>query len=494
MAFKFTHIRTRLTLWFVSALAVVLLVYSAASCFLLLRDLRRQLVRHAIQDLETVEGLLSFDAQGRLTFRDDYHNHPESKQVLERLLEVRSLDGQVLLRNELLGQRSLGDVLLPHEGEGGYSEREAILADGLKVQLVSRRHAVDGRPTVIRVAYSEEPLWAQFRSDLIALLLPLPLILVLTGMGGYILASKFLKPIHEMARKAEEITSDRLHERLPVNSADGELADLSRVFNAVLVRLEQSFEQLRRFTSDASHELRTPLAAIRSVGEVGLQRNDSAEGYRDVIGSMLEEANRLTRLVDSLLLIARADAGQIHLHPTVFPAGDLATECATLFEAVLEENGQRLTIENSSDARLCGDWLLLRHALVNIVHNAIKYSPRMGTVILRVRDEGGDVVLEVEDSGPGIPQDQLPRVFDRFYRVEEGRSRESGGTGLGLSIARWSAEIHGGRVGVKSEPGKGCVFSVILPRAASVSASESVASLSGECRTNAVVADIRTAP
>ena len=118
------------------SLAVVLLVYSAASCFLLLRDLRRQLVRHAIQDLETVEGLLSFDAQGRLTFRDDYHNHPESKQVLERLLEVRSLDGQVLLTNELLGQRSLGEGLLPREGEGGYSQREAILADGLKVQLV----------------------------------------------------------------------------------------------------------------------------------------------------------------------------------------------------------------------------------------------------------------------------------------------------------------------------------------------------------------------
>ena len=125
MAFKFSHIRTRLTLWFVSALAVVLLVYSAASCFLLLRDLRRQLVRHAIQDLETVEGLLSFDAQGRLTFRDDYHNHPESKQVLERLLEVRSLDGQVLLRNELLGQRSLGEGLLPREGKADIqSERQ----------------------------------------------------------------------------------------------------------------------------------------------------------------------------------------------------------------------------------------------------------------------------------------------------------------------------------------------------------------------------------
>ena len=142
-AIKFSHIRTRLTLWFVSALGIVLLLYASASSFLLLRDLRHQLVRHAIQDLETVEGLLYFTPEGRLRFKDDYHNHPESKLVLERLLEVRSEDGQVLLRNELLGQRSLGDRLLPHEGEGGYSERESTLADGVKVQLVSRRHSID---------------------------------------------------------------------------------------------------------------------------------------------------------------------------------------------------------------------------------------------------------------------------------------------------------------------------------------------------------------
>jgi heavy metal sensor kinase len=464
VAIKLSHIRTRLTLWFVSALAVVLLLYSSAFCLLLLRDLRRQLIRHAIQDLETVEGLLSFNSLGRLTLREDYHNHPESKQVLERLLEVRSEDGHVLLRNEMLGGRSLGDRLLPREGEGGYSAREFTLADGSKVQMVSRRHSFDGRPTIIRVAYSEDPLWNQFHSSLTALLLPLPLILVIAGVGGYLLASRFLRPVQQMARKAEEITSERLHERLPVNPSDGELADLSRVFNAVLVRLEQSFEQLRRFTSDASHELRTPLAAIRSVGEVGLQKSGTPEGYRDIIGSMLEEANKLTRLVDSLLTIARADSGQIQLHPSVFAAADLANECASLFEVLLEENGQQLTIQTDDDARLRGDWLLLRQALVNIVHNAIKYTPRGGTIAIRVRADGDRVILEVQDSGPGIPKDQLSKVFDRFYRVEAGRSRDSGGTGLGLSIARWSVEIHGGSVSVVNQQDHGCTFAVLLPR------------------------------
>lgn len=461
---KLAHIRTRLTLWFVSALAVVLLLYSATACFFLLRDLRRQLVRHAIQDLETVEGLLHFNAQGRLILREDYHNHPESKHVLERLLEVRSTTGEVLLRNDLLGQRSLGDTLLPGEGQGGYSAREFTLADGVKVQLVSRLHAIDGRPTIIRVAFSEDPLHGQFRSNLISLLLPLPLILAVAGIGGYLLASKFLKPIQQIARQAEAITSDLLHERLPVNASDGELADLSRVFNTVLIRLEQSFEQLKRFTSDASHELRTPLAAIRSVGEVGLQKDATPAAYRDIIGSMLEEANKLTRLVDNLLTIARADAGQIRLDRSIFSAMDLAKSCASLFEVLLDENGQRLSLEATGNPLLNADWLLLRQALMNIVDNAIKHTPRDGTITIRVSEDADEVRLEVEDTGAGIPPDQLPRLFDRFYRVEEGRSRDSGGTGLGLSIAQWNIRIHGGRLTVQSEEGAGSIFAIVLPR------------------------------
>jgi signal transduction histidine kinase len=250
-----------------------------------------------------------------------------------------------------------------------------------------------------------------------------------------------------------------------VNTSDGELADLSTVSNSVLVRLEQSFEQLRRFTSDASHELRTPLAAIRSVGEVGLQKGATAAGYRDIIGSMLEEANKLTRLVDSLLTIARADAGQTQFERSAFPANDLARECASLFEALLEENGQYLAVHVSGNPMFYGDWLLLRQALVNIVDNAIKHTPRGGTITIRVREAGTDVSIEVEDTGPGIPKDQLERVFDRFYRVEEGRSRDSGGTGLGLSIAQWNVRVHGGHVTVDSDEGRGSTFAIVLPRA-----------------------------
>lgn len=457
------HIRTRLTLWHVSVLGVALVLYSLCASLLLLRDLRQQLVRHAIQDLETSEGLLYFGPDGKLNFRDDYHNHVESKLILERLLEVRALDGTLLYRNERLHGRTLNGPIFDGEGEGGYSQRRVRLSDGEPVQLVSRKHVIAGRPTLIRLGYSELPLWEQFQADLLALLLPLPLVLGLAGLGGYLLARRALQPIQQMARRAEEITGDKLHARLPVETADGELGDLARVFNNMLSRLELSFEQLRRFTSDASHELRTPLTAIRSVGEVGLRKPATPEEYRDIIGSMLEEATRLTRLVDSLLTISRADAGQIQLQPSRFAAMDLVRECASMFEVLLEERGLRLEQSGDQEAMIEGDWLLLRQAIFNIVHNAIKFSPALGTIRMSVHVEDSEIVLQVRDGGPGIPAADLSRVFDRFYRVDTGRAREAGGTGLGLAIAQWTVEAHAGSIQLDSKTGEGLTVLVRLP-------------------------------
>ncbi|WP_031496725.1 sensor histidine kinase [Bryobacter aggregatus] len=461
---RWRHIRTKLTLWHMLMLGVILLIYSASASALLLRHLRTQLVRHAIQDLETVEGLFYFTSTGRLGFHEDYHNHPESREVLERLLEVRSPDGEVLFRNTLLGNRSLGDQILPQEGSGGYSPREKILADGTKVQIVSRRHLIAGQPTLIRVAYSEAPIWQHFREELMVLIIPLPFVLAIAGVAGSFLAKRALQPMQQMARRAEEITGDRLHSRLPINEADGELADLARVFNGMLGRLEQSFEQLRRFTSDASHELRTPLTAIRSVGEVGLRKEVTPAEYRDIIGSMLEESNRLTRLVDSLLTISRADAGQLVLQPSTFPAIHLVRDCASLFEVLLEERGQHFVVQGDETLQVYGDWLLLRQALLNVIHNAIKYSPNGGEIVVTLGHLGLDrISISIEDSGPGIPLQDQEKVFDRFYRVDGARSRETGGTGLGLSITKWAVESNGGSISTVNVEGAGCIFRIELP-------------------------------
>jgi heavy metal sensor kinase len=461
---RLIHIRTRLTLWYVFVLASALVLSWGLTASFLFLQMRSQLDHYAVQDIETVEGLLYFEPAGRLILREDYHNHPESKQVLERLVEIRSSSGSVLYRNERLGNLALGGTPVLNEGEGGYSIRSARLADGSTVRMASRRHTLDGRRILIRLGYSERPIWTRIEEMGAASLFALPIVLGMAGIGGYLLARRALKPLEDMARRAAEITSERLNQRLPIVEVNDELGQLASVFNKLLARLEQSFEQLRRFTSDASHELRTPLTSIRSVGEVALQKGCTLEEYRDTIGSMLEEVNRLTALVDSLLTISRADAGHIPLHPTVFSAMDLAREASGLFEVLLEEKSQRITVAGDEEVRVAGDRVFLRQALVNIIHNAVKYSPAGGMISVSVRRQPeGKICLDINDNGPGIAPEHATRIFDRFYRADESRSRAAGGAGLGLSIAQWAVKVHGGDISLLTTPGRGCTFQITLP-------------------------------
>jgi heavy metal sensor kinase len=458
-----THLRARLTLWFVSALAGLLILAWGATFAILFWQLRSQLDHFAIQEIETVEGLMFFTPQGELQMHEDYHNHPESKDVIDRFLEILSPDGAVLYRNERLGNRVLGGAPFAGEGVGGYSVRSERLADGTRVRLVSRTHSLDGRRILIRLGHTEEPLWSRLDEMMIASVFALPLVLGLAGFAGYGLVRRALGPIEQMARRAQEITPQRLHERLPNDNTDDELGQLARVFNETLARLEQAFEQLRRFTADASHELRTPLAAIRSVGEVGLQKDGSRAEYRDIIGSMLEEVNRLTSLVDNLLTISRADAGSLQLELVDVPVMQLVREAAALFEVLVEEKALNLIVTGDESATVQGDRLFLRQALVNLLHNAVKYSPLGGTISVRVQSSINEVAVEIEDNGPGIPLEDRQKIFDRFYRVDRARWRESGGAGLGLSITKWVVEAHGGKIGLESEWTEGCLFRVNLP-------------------------------
>lgn len=457
------HLRTRLTVGYVSLLAMLLILAWVGTCVLLFWQSRAQIDHFAVQELETVEGLFFFSPDGQLHLRDEYHNHPESKDVIERFVEVRSPGGAVLYRNERLGDRPLGGPPVPGEGVGGYSERSARLNDGTRVRLVSRAHTLDGRPLLIRLGHSEEPIYSTVKSLILASVVVLPLVLAIAGLACFGLARRALSPIEQVVRQAHEITPANLSARLPNDDAGDELGQLARVFNDTLARLELAFEQLRRFTSDASHELRTPLAMIRSVGEVGLQKDGSRAEYRDIIGSMLEEVNRLTSLIDSLLTISRADSGHIHLNRAPVAVMALVRESAGLFEVLLDEKSLRLDLSGDESASVQGDRLFLRQAIVNILHNAIKYSPVGQSISVRVRACAADVTIEIQDFGPGIPPADQPRVFDRFYRVDKARWRESGGAGLGLAIAKWVVEAHRGSIRLTSVPEQGSVFSLVLP-------------------------------
>ena len=462
------RVRTRLTLWHVGMLVGILAVYLSGVGLLLFWQAANILKRIAAEDLETLKGLLYVADNGQVGLREDYHHHSDWKQVQERLLEILGPDGSILYRNERLGDRTLGGPPFAGEGERGYSGRTARMSDGTPVILISRKYDLQGHTILIRVGYSQDLIWNQLMQTLLVLLLASPVVLAGSAWAGYRIVGRALDPVSKMAHRAEEINSERLSERLPIDNPGDELGHLAGVFNAMLARIGQSFEQLQRFTSDASHELRTPLAAIRSIGEVRLQEEASPEEYRDTIGSMLEEVNRLSSIVESLLTLSRADAGQIRIQVSVFPLVALVRESAALLEVLIEDKHLNFTLTGDESLGAQADRLYIRQAIVNILHNAVKFTPAGGSITARVECHGDSCVeLSISDTGPGIPEQHALKVFERFYRVDESRAgRDQGddmGAGLGLSVAQWAVQANNGEIGVRSTPGSGATFQIRLP-------------------------------
>ena len=476
MTFRISHIRSRLTLWYVAIFGLLFAAYICSACFLQYWQLKQQLYHAEIQDMETVQGLLYFTADGQLSLHEGYFNRPESRLLLDRLLEVLDSNGHMLFRNRKLDGNTLGDRLLPDEGVHGFSRRSLRLADGTPVLVISHVHVLQETPVLIRLAYSTEPLRLQSLQLLGLLTLVLPVALIAAGFAGYRFAIKVLDPLEHMAGLTERITARHLNERIPVQNADDELGHMALVLNGLLQRLEESFEQLQRFTSDVSHELRTPLAAMRSVGEVGLQQEHDAEKYRDIIGSMLEEVAKLTVMVDTLLTIAHADSGAIQLQQTTFALMDLVQEGVAVVAVLAEDKKQTLSVTGDQGVLVRGDRAFLRMALVNLLDNAVKYSPAGSSIHVSLHIVGSDtrsaqfVEVAVQDEGPGVPEVAQQRVFDRFYRLDEARSRDSGGFGLGLPIAKWAVEAHGGTIDVNASVPTGAIFSIKLPVATGISA------------------------
>ena len=462
------HVRSRLTLWYVGVLGGLLLLYAGGASMFLFFSLRNQLDRTVDEDLETAESLLVETPDGRVTMRALPEEEVEEDRDSKRFIEVWSPEGSLLFRAPALEGRALGGTPQRGEGTGQPLVVPRRLNDGMRVRMISSVFRLGNRSVVLRVAHSEERVYHEL-GEFFSVLLPLfPLTLILAGLGGYTLARKALAPIDVMAQRAERISAERLGERLPVENPEDELGYLASVFNAMLERLEGGFQQLRRFTADASHELRSPLTAIRSVGEVGLQEQQSAEKYRDVIGSMLEETDRLTHLVDSLLVLSRAEAGNMNIHPARVSLLEVAKEAVAQVEVLAEEKRQHILVEGDTTLAVDADRVLLRQAVVNLIDNAIKYSPNAADILVRVRcGTDNQATLEVVDQGAGVPREHQSKVFDRFYRVDSGRAREWGGAGLGLSIARWTVEAHGGHIQLASEEGKGSTFRISLPLPAS---------------------------
>jgi two-component system OmpR family sensor kinase len=342
-----------------------------------------------------------------------------------------------------------------HDAEGGYRVFVTPLV-------------LAGEPVVLAMGQALHERQEALEEGRAVLLVSIPLVLLLAWAGGYLLARRSLAPVVAMSERAARLGATTLDRALPVQNPRDELGRLALVFNDLLRRLSQAIEQQRQFMADASHELRTPVSILRGEADIALSEPRRAEGeYREALGVVSHEARRLSRIVDDLFLLARADAGQQPLRPGELYLDELAGECVRAMRSLAARRGVALSCRAEGELSYRGDEPLLHRLLLNLLDNAVKYSRTGGEVRLEVARRDGGYVMRVTDAGPPIDADAAERIFERFWRVDRSRSRAAdsatGGAGLGLPIARWVAEAHGGSLRLARSTTDGNEFEVFLP-------------------------------
>jgi len=439
-------LRTRLTIWFAASILLILAPFLIWILALQWRSMRAALDHHLEEDLEVVlEMLVVLD--GTLVWRTNAERDLGYNAGERRWVEVYALDGTARFRRGLPDRPGIQAAITSPMGEpAGYRTLRTPAGAFVRTLITDRR--LGPELVRVRVARAEDEL----RTDLwwlgIAFGLAAPLAVLAAAASGYVISGKALAPLGRMADRARAISADHLSERLPVENTNDELGQLAAVFNATFARLEQSFAQLRQFTADASHELRTPLTAIRSVGEVGLREAKDVTDYQEIVGSMLEEADRLSHVVETLLTLSRWESGRVLPRPDEVELGRLIRDVAAQLSVLAEERGITIDVAIGPPLRVTTDCVMARQAFCNVLDNAIKYTRDGGRVRIGSASPPGEHQVVVDDDGPGIPEDQRLHVVERFYRIEGGHTRRLGGAGLGLAIVHWAMTANGGRVAI----------------------------------------------
>jgi len=454
-------LRIRLTLWYIVLLAIILAIFSLGIYLTLRENLNsnfNQSMQIRVADLlvaVTYESSVPtlpargsssgldkddqfvriYDSSGRLSF--DTSEKPLIVPV-DRASVQQGLAGKTDVRGETIGEDPFRVRVVP------------IRRDGVVVGALEVGRAADGVVDTLRTLS-------------VVLAVAYPLTLLVASFGGLFLAGRALAPIDRLTRQARSITAEDLSRRLDMQLPDDELGRLSRTFDDMIARLDDAFRRQRQFTADASHELRTPLTAIKGQVEVSLSRPRPSVDYRKVLDAVNSEVDRMIRLVASLLMLARADSGHTPIAQDAVSLSDIAGGAVDGLQPVANEHDIEIRVESAPAVWVQGDKDLLLQLLLNLLDNAVKHTGEGGDVTIGWGTSGNRVRLYVRDTGVGMAPEHLPRIFDRFYRIDTARSRSAGGVGLGLSICRWIAEAHGGSLSVESSPGQGSTFTLSLP-------------------------------
>ena len=460
---RILSIRARLTLWYSSLLALTLLLLGGV-CYGLLSY---GLAKEVDASLQSVGRVLEQRSQGRGTFPpseiDEVFRRFFGFSPWERYFGLFDPGGRM---DSGSGKLRLSPEAMKNAAEGR-STFETIhgLAE-YPVRILTLPVVRSGRlVNLIQVGMSLENMNATRRRFLLTLSAVFPVALLFAAGGGWLLARRALKPVERMAEAARRISVESLAERLTDPGAGDELSRLAQTLNEMLERLEKSFHQVRQFSADASHELKTPLTILKGEMEVGLRMVRTVEEYRGILESGLEEIDRISSLVDGLLLLSRAEARALKMEWKEVALLPLVEEVYEQSRAAASGRGVTLSLGARAALPTQGDSGHLRRALQNLVDNGIKYTPAGGRVTLALERKGDWASMVIEDTGIGIREEDRSRVFERFYRSQEALSTGEGGHGLGLCIARSIVEAHGGKIELESTPGQGSRFTILLPLA-----------------------------
>jgi len=455
-------VRTRLTLWYAGVLAVSLIAFAVVIYYTAVASLHERQDESLKSTAQTVASAYEEELQ-------EQHSISKAGQIVmaelifpNRYVQIIDSAGHQIAtsKNASEMRTTIPEAVLTRAREHNF---DFLTADSFRFAVVpiSSDRALGFAAVAEPLSVIEEGL-SRLRRDFFA---GVPVVLLVASLGGYFLARKSLSSISSMSAQTQRISAESLSSRLDVTNPRDELGRLASTINDLLARLENAFNEQQRFIADASHELRTPLAVLRGETEVALEKTRTVDEYQESLSLIKDEAERLSRIVEDLFILARQpiDAPAKLVHEQVV-LNDAVRDCARAAQVLATRKGVQLKVHNNNPPiALSGDEDLLKRMILNLLDNAVKYTPAGGEVSLTLERQNGNAQIVVRDTGIGISEQDQLRVFDRFYRVDKARSRALGGAGLGLSIVRWIVDAHGGKIQIHSSDGIGSVFTVELP-------------------------------
>ncbi len=460
-----TSIRVRLTIWYGCGLALIMILFASALYLVMSRALEDQIDRSLEDAAMAAARSLEEHRFGPFLLLDDLAQAFPELALLDKFFQIFGPQGQITLQSANISTRNipLSESAMQAALKGEPTYESVRLQGEISIRLLSYpiRHG-ETLVNILRVGTSLRPVEEMLNRLIFVLLIGSPLAVIVSMLGGWFLAGRALRPVDTITLAAQRIAAGDLTQRIHTTSAD-EIGRLASTFNDMIARLEASIRQIRQFSADASHELRTPLTITKGETELALRKERTPEVYREVLESNLEEIDRMSRIVDELLFLSRADLGEIKIAKEPVQLDQLVQEIQHQAIVLGKDREVETILGTLEPTEVVGDEWRLRELFLNIVDNAVKYSQEKGSVEINLEHANGMAKISVQDNGIGISPDEQKLVFDRFFRSDTARAHAQKGTGLGLAICKWIAETHQGQIQVESTPGQGSRFTIFLP-------------------------------